>query len=133
MRRLPTREGFTLIELLIVIVIVGILATIAIKVFWTAKDRGMESTLKADLRTLAVHQETWFEHNYTYADSPDSLANFSLSPSVEIDVQHADPDGWAAVATSPSLNGVRCGILVGSVSGAVNSPATIPGRTQCGP
>jgi prepilin-type N-terminal cleavage/methylation domain-containing protein len=133
MRRLPTREGFTLIELLIVIVIVGILATIAIKVFWTAKDRGMESTLKSDLRTVAVHQETWYERNYTYAEDIDSLVNFSLSPSVELDIQHADPDGWAAVASSPSLIGMRCGFWIGSVPNGLDTPATMPGRVQCGP
>jgi prepilin-type N-terminal cleavage/methylation domain-containing protein len=133
MRRLPTREGFTLIELLIVIVIVGILATIAIRVFWTAKDRGMESTLKSDLRTVAVHQETWYERNYSYADAVDSLVSFSTSPSVDVDIQYADSDGWAAVASSPSLMGTRCGLWIGAVPSGLDSPATMPGRVQCGP
>jgi type IV pilus assembly protein PilA len=56
MRSCSLRRGFTLIELLITLVLVGILATISMKTFWQVKDRGLEATLKSDLKTLATHQ-----------------------------------------------------------------------------
>jgi general secretion pathway protein G len=48
------RRGFTLIEILIVVVILGILATIVIPQFTSASQQARENTLKDDLRYLRV-------------------------------------------------------------------------------
>ncbi|CAN5816632.1 N/A [soil metagenome] len=133
MRRLTNQQGFTLIELLIVIVIIGILATIAMRVFWSAKDRGLEATLQSDLKTVAVHQETYYEENFTYSLDPDSLANFNTSPGVDLDITYAATDGWAGIVSSPSLANKRCGLLIGAAPSGSAGPATIPGRLHCGP
>jgi prepilin-type N-terminal cleavage/methylation domain-containing protein len=47
------REGFTLIELLIVVVIIGVLASIAIPKFANTKDQAYSAQLRSDLRNLA--------------------------------------------------------------------------------
>src|SRR3954465_4851561 len=52
-RRNPHR-GFTLIEVLIVVVILGILATIVIPQFSNASQQARENTLKDDLRFLRL-------------------------------------------------------------------------------
>lgn len=52
-------QGFTLIELLVVIVIIGILAAIAIPTFLNQRKKGVDSTLKSDLKTAATTVETW--------------------------------------------------------------------------
>jgi type IV pilus assembly protein PilA len=132
MRRLTKQQGFTLIELLIVIVIIGILATIAVKVFWSAKDRGLEATLQSDLKTAAIHQENFYERYFTYTLVEDSLTEFGTSPGVDLDITYAASDGWAAIVSSPSLISRRCGLLIGAAPAGSAGPATIPGRVQCG-
>lgn len=50
--RLPSRGAFTLIEILIVVVILGILATIVVPQFSNASQNAKENTLKDELRYL---------------------------------------------------------------------------------
>jgi type IV pilus assembly protein PilA len=52
-------QGFTLIELLVVIVIIGILAAIAIPVFLNQRKKGVDASLKSDLKNAATTVETW--------------------------------------------------------------------------
>ena len=52
-------EGFTLIELLIVIVILGILATVVVFAVGGITDRGQESACDADAKTLEVAVEAY--------------------------------------------------------------------------
>jgi prepilin-type N-terminal cleavage/methylation domain-containing protein len=60
------RQGFTLIELLIVVVIIGILASIAIPKFSGVRDKAFVASVKADLRNLPNLQDVYYNDNYTY-------------------------------------------------------------------
>ena len=51
-------QGFTLIELLVVIVIIGILAAIAIPIFLNQRKKGVDASLKSDLKSAALSVET---------------------------------------------------------------------------
>ena len=59
-RRVRARGGFTLIELLIVIVILGILATVVVFAVGGISERGEESVCATDERTLATAVEAYF-------------------------------------------------------------------------
>ena len=52
-------QGFTMIELLVVILIIGVLASIAIPAFLNQRKTAVTSALQSDTRTLALAYETW--------------------------------------------------------------------------
>ena len=56
-------KGFTLVELLIVIVILGILATVTVFAVRGITTRGQSSACQADRNTLETAAEAWFANN----------------------------------------------------------------------
>ena len=63
----PSKSGFTLIELLIVVVIIGILASIAIPKFSVTREKAFMAAAKADLRNLASQQEVYYNTYYSFS------------------------------------------------------------------
>lgn len=125
------RHGFTLIELLIVMVLIGVLATIATSFFWDAKDRAILKSMESDLRNLAAQQELYYPVPMRYAGTLTDVGDFQASPGVVITINAADALGWAAQATHPSYAGHTCGIFVGDALAADGAPATSPGVIAC--
>jgi prepilin-type N-terminal cleavage/methylation domain-containing protein len=126
------KEGFTLIELLMVIVIIGLLATIAMQVFWSAKNRGFEAAMQSDLKSAAIHQETYFSRHITYAPTDTDLTDFDPTPGVSLNITYAQTDGWAGIATHVSAMR-HCGLMVGAAPAGSAGPATAPGVVACSP
>ncbi|HEX6135807.1 MAG TPA: prepilin-type N-terminal cleavage/methylation domain-containing protein [Longimicrobiales bacterium] len=132
MRVLPRREGFTLIELMIVIVIIGILAMIAVSLFWNVKDRGLGASMQSDLKTAATQQELYFSAHSTYASSAAALTDFHPSPGVVLTINYGQADGWAGITTHVSLPpGVQCGLAVNGALLSDAPPATTHGVVAC--
>lgn len=52
--------GFTLVELLVVVVIMGVLATVSVLGVRGLTDRGQASACESDRRVMEVAVETWF-------------------------------------------------------------------------
>jgi general secretion pathway protein G len=102
-------EGFTLIELLIVIVILGILATVVVFAVGGITDRGQESACDADAKTLEVAIEAYYAQYGTAAGTP-SEANLAAFDFLRAESSNMDIGAGGTVV----IQDADCG-TVGSV------------------
>ena len=107
-------KGFTLVELLIVIVILGILATVTVFAVRGITDQGQTSACNADKKTMQTAVEAYFaQQGGTTIPGADSAAReaalvstgFLVSPSANYDV---NANGSLAYAT-PATGTNPCG------------------------
>ncbi len=81
--RLIDDRGFTLIELLMVVVIIGLLATIAIPQFDGVRQKAYNSGVVSDLHSAALAIEEYFADNLALPDENQLMAaGFALSEDV---------------------------------------------------
>ncbi len=114
------RKGFTLIELLIVVVIIGILASIAIPKFATTKEKAYIATMKTDLRNLVTAQEGYYSDNQAFGTTS-AIIGFSSSKNVIVtEPMTVATDGWSASVTHALVSGKTCTVQVGSAVTAGN-------------
>jgi type IV pilus assembly protein PilA len=83
------RKGTTLVELLIVVVVIGILATIAIPKFSGAKEKAYVAAMQADLHIAAIYEEQFAADNhgqyFSGVATPDSpLEGFKPSEDITV-------------------------------------------------
>ncbi len=104
-------RGFTLIELLIVVVIIGILASIAIPKFANTKEKAYMAAMKSDLRNLVTAQESYFSDFVTYTTGLGTY--FVSSTGVTVSVTAATGSGWSATS-SHNATAKTCGIYYGT-------------------
>ncbi|QNB48281.1 prepilin-type N-terminal cleavage/methylation domain-containing protein [Thermanaerosceptrum fracticalcis] len=71
-RMLKNRKGFTLIELMVVVVVLGILATLAVQQLGDQSGKAKISKVKADLKTIASAAEIY---KVNTGDYPNSITN----------------------------------------------------------
>jgi len=121
-------SGFTLIELLIVVVIIGILASIAVPKFMNTKGKAFTAMMRSDLRNLATAEESYYYSTDNYTTSLPAM-NFQPSSGVTVTITEASPSGWAATATHPSASATQCAIFIGTA--APPPPATVESVVAC--
>ena len=122
------RSGFTLIELLIVMVIIGVLASIAIQSYQGVKRRAYRAQMQSDLRHLMIAQEEYMGDNGTYASATTQLQPmFVATGGNMLTITQASTTGWAATAAS-SNSPETCAIYLGV---APVPPATVEGVAGC--
>jgi type II secretion system protein G len=127
-------RGFTLIELLLVVVIIGILASIAIPKFSNAREKAYLASVMSDLKGLSTMQEVYQDDNQIYATDASDLIYFSTSEGVSVVINEAnDGAGWAATAWHSAVANKICGVFYGNASAANATPATSPGTVTCQP
>lgn len=123
-------RGFTLIELIIVVVVIGVLATIAIPKFSQMRTKSYIAAVTSDLKNLASQQEIYLSNEHVYASDVADL-DMLLTDAVTITVNEATGTGWAATGTHSGLAGQQCGIFFGDAAASNADPATTPGMVLC--
>ena len=123
------RRGFTLIELLIVVVIIGILASIALPKFAATKDKAKLASVKTDLRNVMTAQEAYFSDYWVYASFANlqSKLNTSLSTGNTISIA-TNASGFTATVSNSSITTgfTKCQVQVGA-----GAASTVDGNLTC--
>jgi len=122
----PRTTGFTLIELLIVMVIIGLLATIAIPKFASSKEKAILTSMKADLRNLATQEESHMIAYEVYTTTfPATL--YTTTAGVTGPTISVTADGWTAYV-GHTVSSKTCAIFAGTTALA---PAVDEGVPRC--
>jgi len=107
-------RGFTLIELILIVVIIGILASIAIPKFGNTKEKAYVAGMKADLRNLVTAQEAYFAEHVVFASTTSDL-NYNVSVGNAVFVVSSSGKGWSGTATN-SGTAHTCSIYIGNAT-----------------
>jgi prepilin-type N-terminal cleavage/methylation domain-containing protein len=103
-------KGFTLVELLIVIVILGILATVTVFAVTGITNKGKTSACQSDAKTIQTAEEAFSANTGAYTISQQALVDAGLmhSASAKLNVYliSAGAAAAAAVADNPATVGV---------------------------
>lgn len=122
------QRGVTLLELMIVVVIVGILASIAYPSYRQHVQRAKRTEAMSTLLQIATEQERYYLSNNTYADDLTDLG-FAADPlttetgTYQVDITAGDADTYTATATYliDDEEGDKCGTFSIDATGAKTS------------
>ena len=127
--RTKSSAGFTLIELLIVVVIIGILATIAVPKFAATKDKAKLAGVRTDVRNIMTAQEAYWAAYGIFATMAQLQAatNYTFSNGNTASISPTASGYTATVSNSTISSAItQCQVAVG---GGVSS--TIDGQIVC--
>ena len=111
--------GFTLVELMVVVLIIGILVTVAVPIFDEAKSNSQQKTCYANMRTVSGAYQTWLADQtgtITYATDWTTL-NADLVPHYVKETPTCPSSG----AYTATFSGIPAGELLVSCSFAAHT------------
>jgi type IV pilus assembly protein PilA len=126
---MSSRKGFTIIELLIVVVILGLLASIAIPKLAATKDKTKMASVKNDLRNTMTAQEAYFADYSTFGNLSQlqAASNYNLSTGNTGTVTGVS-NGYTATISNPSIS---MGLTQCTVQSGAGATAGVDGVIIC--
>lgn len=119
-------KGFTIVELLIVIVVIGILATLVIVTFTGIQQKARDSKRKTDLGAVQAALESYYSSNNTYPTLADLQSSTWLSTNMKGFDPAAlqDPKGAAGSTVGATASPTQYGYVVTDATGTLAAPTT---------
>ena len=107
------REGFTLIEILIVVVIIGILATVAIPTYFSYVEKAYASDAKTQIKNILMNADIYRQEQGSYPDDITDMENgyLDIKESVkekwtfEIDLAEDGSTGTLSATSTEKMEG----------------------------
>ncbi len=115
-------KGFTLIELLVVIAIIGILASVVLASLNSARGKGADASIKANLANLRAQAEIYYDDN---ASTYGVVGACTIANTGGITVVSGACTG-NIIGNATFLSGVRAATLSSGATGYANVTATAP-------
>jgi len=106
-------KGFTLVELLIVIVILGILATVTVFAVTGITNKGKTSACQSDAKTIQTAEEAYSANNGVYTATQQNLVDAGLMHAASTKFNIALVAAGSTTAASYTLTGVAGGDCAG--------------------
>lgn len=89
------RDGFTMLELVIVVVIVGILATIGLVQYGSYRENALDKDAIANLKLIRSAERIYFMESSTYYPSSGSVDTISsINDNLRLDITNSTTRKW---------------------------------------
>ncbi len=119
------KKGFTLIELLVVIAIIGILSSVVLASLNSARAKGANAAIKANLANIRAQAELYYDNMGSYgAPSTGCTAGMFTDPIITKALQAAD-----SAAGGTQLSTVNC-VSVGGSAWAISTQLKVAEGTN---
>lgn len=137
---LKKQKGFTLVELLIVIIIIGILATLVIVTFTGVQAKARDSKRQTDIEAIDSHLEAFFAENSYYPTVTDLQDITASTGWVVTNMKGLDTSALSDPKSSPTATAATItstapapGTYVYSyeTTGCTTTSASAPGTNEC--
>jgi len=128
-------KGFTLMEMLIVLIIVGVLSTLALVQYGAYKENALDRDAKASLKLIRSAERIYRMESSVYYPSSGSISAIaSINTNLKLDLSNTTTRSWnyavwstgCARATRNGGNGRSFWIAVNEADGEPNAGAGCP-------
>jgi len=120
---MKTNKGFTLIELLVVIAIIGILSSVVLASLNTARDKGSDAAIKANLANARAQAELFYDDQSPNSYAGVCLADDGIAAAVDAATEQSgtvgcidSADGWSLTAALSETGTFYCVDSTGAAS-----------------